>query len=524
MLPCCAFAQGGSCPNNWNSIDPNGNSVGIASYAGVKSCYYASKSIGSDSQYDGTSETVNGTHGPFAHIPGMQGCSGNCAKVTPAAGQGFIMRGGDTWSGGDLGVYWGRSGTGTGSQIYVGVDQNWFNPSCGSAWCRPVWNFSGVNADAFQADGGSRYWWFDNVEITALCNQESGVRANYASNIRASQLYFHGWTHCTNSNNVGFFTQGGPGSMADHNVIDGSDSSKNTFNGFFQSWSRIQFNYVQYVVSGVLGSTDSVHDNTFLHTVSSADGDHCNGVFTFSPLSGNSQLIYNNLIDNGTSCPGGVVLWFNGNGGTSSSWVGYGFGNVMYDLSSNPVNIGNHPSGDYGTYYWFNNTVDCTVGGCGGAPPSGPYWTIYDQNNHVIGSPLNFSCSGCKVPVCSAGSGSGCMDLTQTVAAANAQGYTASNNYKPISSCTSGSCSTLKPGADLSSSYCSTLSSIDSTAGQACQLSSGAGCSYNSSTHTLSCPNDAEYTRPSGGWQIGAFQTVLVNPPTPPTNLTGSAR
>src|SRR5271165_3711422 len=136
-----AFAAGGACPsgaNYLNPANPAGPMVTLSSL-GVSSCYYASKSIGSDTAYDGTQETVSGTHGPFAHIPGMTGCASKCASVTPAGGEGFIMRGGDTWTNSDLGDVWVWGGS-SGAPIYVGVDLNWYS---GSAWVRPVWTCGG---------------------------------------------------------------------------------------------------------------------------------------------------------------------------------------------------------------------------------------------------------------------------------------------------------------------------------------------------------------------------------------------
>jgi hypothetical protein len=531
MLPCCAFAQGGACPNNWNSIDPNGSVVGIASYAGIKSCYYASKSIGSDSAYDGTSETISGSHGPFAHIPGMNGCTGNCARVTPTAGQGFIMRGGDTWSGSDLGVYWAPSGTAN-NQIYIGVDQGWFYSStCGASWCRPIWNMSSVSRNVFLADGASRYWWFDNVEITGMNNAINGVYVQHASNIRASQLYFHGWTHTGGvGNNVGFFSQGGSGTMADHNVMDGSDSSKNTMNGFFSEWANIQYNYINYVVSGLIGTSDTVHDNVLHNTVLSADGDHCNGFFSFAPLSGTSQLMYNNVINMGSGCGGGVNLWFNGNGSTGPTWVGYGFGNIIYNTSgSNLIDIGNHGAGNYGTYYIFNNVVDCTNGGCGGTLPVGPYFAIYDQNNYTIGGDLSFDSTpsgGSVVGPCNNGKGAGCTDLNQTLATANAQGYTASSQppYEPSAKCTKSTCSTNGSGADLLSSICGKLQALDSAAFNACTKGTTAGVAYNTSNHTVTKLGVTAVARPSGIWDIGAYQVGSGTGPASPTNLTGSVQ
>jgi hypothetical protein len=341
-------------------------------------------------------------------------------------------------------------------------------------------------------------------------------------------LYFHGWTHCVSSNNVGFFSQGGSGATADHNIIDGSDSSKNTFNAFYSYWSTLQYNYIQYVASGLIGGSDILHDNVLKNTVISADGDHCNGFFTFYPESGNSQLIYSNVVAMGTACPGGVNMWFNGNAGSNSNWVGYGFGNVFYNTSGgNLVNFGNHGAANYGTYYFVNNTVDCSNGGCGGYPSSGPYWSIYDQNNHVIGGsylPLTPPSGGNVIGPCSYGAGTGCNDLKQSESTANGQGYTSTETspYSPASGCTSSTCSTVQNGTNLASAVCSGLQSINTDAYNACMKSGSAGCIYNTTNHTLTCPNHAANARPaSGAWDIGAYQfsSAQSQTPGPPTNL-----
>jgi hypothetical protein len=200
----------------------------------------------------------------------------------------------------------------------------------------------------------------------------------------------------------------------------------------------------------------------------------------------------------------------------------------MYNLSSNPVNIGNHGSGNYGTYYWFNNTVDCSVGGCGGAPPSGPFWTIYDNNNQTIPNPLDFSCAGCTVRACSVGSGNGCTDLAQSSSAATTQGYTSSEGaaYAPISTCTSATCGTVQSGTNVQS-YCTALSSINAAAATACQASTTTACTYNTSNRTLSCPRSARVPRPSiTAWDIGAYQFSAAGgadtSPAPPTSLAAT--
>ncbi len=182
----------------------------------------------------------------------------------------------------DLGVYWSASGNKT-HRIYIGVDTGWYNSTqCGSSWCRPVFNLSGSSNDAWLDSGSDSYYWIDNIEFINMQNNENGVHLMGAgTGIRASNLYFHAWSHAGGKDNVGFFSQGGPGAIADHNVIDGSDSSRNTFNAF-TSWSAIQYNVIKYVVSGLVGGSDVVHDNVLSNTVTSADSDHCNGFFTSS--------------------------------------------------------------------------------------------------------------------------------------------------------------------------------------------------------------------------------------------------
>src|SRR5208283_2265167 len=69
-------ASGGSC-----------NSIPVPS--GTTSCFYIAAN-GVDTN-NGTSESA-----PWLHAPGMKGCSGTCSSTTPTAGEGFILRGGDT--------------------------------------------------------------------------------------------------------------------------------------------------------------------------------------------------------------------------------------------------------------------------------------------------------------------------------------------------------------------------------------------------------------------------------------------
>jgi hypothetical protein len=519
-----SFAAGGACPSGNVTIDPTGKPITLASL-GVTSCFYISKSTGSDTNA-GTSEAT-----PWAHLPGMPSCTGTCSSTTPSAGEGFILRGGETWVASDLGVNLNVSGTST-NPIYYGVDPTWFNSSaCGGSWCRPIFNFQAAPTSNMWQFGSSDQWnIIDNLEWTGMQNNWNGILFQGASNNRVTRMYIHGWSHTGNTDNVGIFSQCGAGSNIDHNIVDGSDSTKNTFNGVFSGCGgTIAYNYFSYLVSAVLATVDIVHDNYVVNTVTSADGDHCNAIFGFSPNSEQGEVVYNNYINNGNACPGGVVLWLNGNGGALPSSLNFAFNNVMWGLSSNPLNIGNHATANYGTYYWFNNTVDCSLGGCGGTPGNG-YWLIYDNNNHFVPNGLNSDSSsygGVAPPVCSNGvngTSGGCTDLTQSETVANAQGYTSSETYpySPISTCTSSTCGTVAQGTNLAS-YCTALSAINSAAGAACLNSTTVACAYNTSNHTLSCPNDTANPRPStGAWDIGAYQFGPGQQPGAPTNLSGT--
>jgi hypothetical protein len=125
-----ARAAGGTCPGTSTYLAAaEAFSLTTLAANGITSCFFIS-AAGSDSN-NGTSEAT-----PWAHLPGMPTCTATCASTVPAAGEGFIFRGGDTWTTANFGVTWVWSGT-VANPIYIGVDQSWFS---GSAWARPIWN------------------------------------------------------------------------------------------------------------------------------------------------------------------------------------------------------------------------------------------------------------------------------------------------------------------------------------------------------------------------------------------------
>ena len=501
---------------------------------------YVSKSHGSN--HNTLAQATVSCHGnvsctPWASLPGMVSCSLNCASYRPGPGDHFILYGGDSWSASDLGVNWHWSGTSS-SKIYIGVDKTWYSSGvCGSSWCRPIFNCGGAacagnSNDYFQASGS--YVTFDNIEMTGIYQNDKTYGTDdffvvYAPNVEIKNMYFHGWSHgpvSTSANIYAIVYPGScslPGTLFHNNVVDGSDTTKDSMNGIYACFEQVYNNYFRYVVSAVLAHVNYVHDNVVEYPIYSYAGDHANGIFNFGPYSGTAIYQYNNVIRHTTRCAGCVNIWYNGYTGAHSSLVAYGFNNVMYDLnSSNIVDIASHPAGNYGNYYLFNNTTECgsdtSTTTCIGGADSGKTFQVYMENNHWITSGA----------VCSLGSGQGTCetevtDLAETVATANSQGYTSSQRY--AFSPTSATAPTVRAGTNMRSTYCTQLSAIDPAMGAACRADATDGCSYKTSHHTLICPARTANTRPSSTpWDIGAYEYATRSNVEAPTDRIATVK
>jgi hypothetical protein len=504
-----------ACPSGNQTIDPLGNPIPIANVGvtgtitgSITSCFFVSKATGADTN------TGLDENNAWAHLPGMPSCTNTCASHTPAPGEGFILRGGDAWVSSDLPLSWPQNGTST-NPIYIGVDKNWFNASCGGSWCRPIFNATGSNGSILSFV--NRSWVIaDNIEITGMNNSQSGCRMTGGSNVRCTQLYFHAWTHTGTTNNVGFFTQCGAGSMVDHNVADGSDSTKNTMNGVFITCAgTVQYNYFNFMVSGILGSVDNVNNNIVENAVNSADGDHCNGFFTFGPASGTVLYFYNN-IERGMSCAGGVNVWITGNS-TCAGCTAWVYNNIVEPsaASGNTVNIGGHATfGDTGTYHVYNNVVSALNGGtCFGNGATPPRSITNFGNNHCINTSK----------ICD-NTGTTCVDkggnLGQSLAVANGQGYTNTETewYSPANTCTPGPCSTLRAGINQTSLCTGNVTAL-------CRAITYPA--YNSTNHTMGISNVAPAGTPRGStWDVGSYQFSGsgAQAPQPPTGLLATVQ
>ena len=509
---------------------------GLTASAAAQHTYYISKSLGSDSN---TATQAQSKTTPWAHLPGMPSCSSKCASYTPVAGDSFILYGGDTWGVSDLGVNWQWSGN-SASTIYVGVDQTWYGSSCGSSFCRPVFNCAGAacsanNNDYFNVNAS--YVTFDNIEMTGLYKNDSNfgpdcyffVNGTY---IEVEHMYFHGWTLGTSGSNGGFaawygYSGGSPltGTQLHDNVFDGNDTAKNSLYGVWGGVEQLYNNYFRYLVADIVGLVNIMHDNTGEYMVLSASGDHCNLFFAEGTLSGTTLLAYNNLARNTNNsqswgCGGGVHFYLFGYTTSNQNYAAYYFNNIGVNLyPANLIDPGSSMgSGPWGTYYVFNNTFECGNDSSTAACIAGPgsqtmTLQVHSQNNHYITS---------TSPACVSQYGQTCTettDLTESVSTAKGYGYTSSETY--AFSPTSSSSPTVGQGTNQSS-LCSTIAVANSAAGTACQSDTTYGVGYNTSNHTVITPQRTTNTRPStGAWDIGAYEeTASGSSPNPPTGLT----
>lgn len=482
LCPLVAYAAG-TCPASVPS--------------GITGCYFADFVSGSDTA-NGTTEST-----PWQHFPGMVGCASTCAGITPMAGQGFILRGGITWTAAALGWNWTWSGSGTTSSpgctgsgcIYIGVDPLWFT---GASWERPI-----LNAGGAAITGGSignllmRCYCndvvVDNLEFTGLYwtgIPTFGTGANLAlgggspgigTNNTLEHLYIHGWAHNTSGSGTSENPCGIVGDTGDPNnnantileysVISGADTAQDSCSLIFGSPPLIAYNWLEYGSSGmIIDAPVSVHDNVVTNIVHSFDsGAHENGVEeNFSQ----TTVFYNNIIRHlGT---GALGLWL----APDTGYTAYAADNIIYDTDTTNVldfaaSIKTSPSG---TIIFWNNTTECGPDSnpnvqCIGQDPALTAVTV--QNDHFItsaGAYIGCTTSGCVTPTTIA-------NLKQSKATANGQGYTASQTY--AFSPTLVTNSTVGAGTSAASFYSASGIPAQSTT---------YGVNYNATTHTVSTP------------------------------------
>lgn len=563
--PLALFGAGGACPSGANYLslsNPTGSKVGLSSF-GVTNCYYIAAN-GSDSN-NGTSEST-----PWLHAPGMPACSAACASATPAAGEGFIFRGGDTWhfgkssaspyTGGSW-VWNGWSGT-SNNYIYVGVDPAWYS---GSSWARPIFNADNptstnpvsscpyqIAANSFVSFSTNRmvylngnYTIFDNFEMTGLCwnsnyqaGGNGGIYFDYSGpntgngNVAyVEDNYLHGWTHTAagaQAGGMGFFDYNqGYGETLRFNVVDGADSDVLSM----VPWGENSSGYdIEYNVTNDIGGAGDVfqechlfHDNLFENIYQNTDSStHSDIAFCYGEYGGGASdpnLFYNNIFRNvapsGTAFAGYVLT-----PDTPSGQTDYIFNNVFHDVNTGGSGNNNAmcDGGGCGPSIMWNNTAE---GGLSSSVPSGIVWgngsksvVVTSVNDHWISTG-----TGPSAVFTGPSSVTENNAIYQTLSTANSQGYTSTNDFSPISS---SAATVTASGANETSGYCAD-SVLHNAAAEATCKEGITGVSYNQTNHTVVYPAFPSVSRPAtGAWEVGAFEEGPSAQVTPPTNLTAT--
>lgn len=497
--------------------------------SGITTCYFADFASGSDSNA-GNSEST-----PWQHLPGMVGCTGNCSSTTPAAGKGFILKGGVTWTSAALGWNWAWSGTGTTSSpgctgsgcIYIGVDPSWYT---GSTWARPIMNAGGAVLTKGSAGNSllscyCNYVVFDNVEFTGL--YWSGVPAygtgnnvslaggspGIGTNDTFEHLYIHGWSHGSSSSGTVENPCGFTGDTADPNnnantileysVISGADTTKDSCSLVFGSPPYVEYNVLEYGSSAmVIDGTSTVHDNIVQNVVTSFDSSaHENGLeINYSK----NVTVYNNIFRHIGS--GSLTVWLAPDSGSTA----YFFNNVVYDTDvTNVIDLAASLSGSTGSDVLWNNTIEC-------GPDSNPnvvcaaginsaVKSVILQNNLFITNSGSFWNSGGVTP--SLGN-----NILMTKTTATSQGYTSSETYAFSPSAAYPTDAT--PGQGSSAAALCAASGVS-----ACNSDTTYGVAYNATNHTVSSPG-----RTANGWSsppdVGAYSYSKA--PSAPQNVQGT--
>ena len=476
--------------------------VAVGVGANAATTHYISTS-GADTNA-GTSKTA-----PWAHLPGMRSCVGNCAAYTPTAGDQFILRGCDVWTSSSLPVLWNWSGA-SGNPISITVDESWFNTSnCPSGWNRPVFDSGQTHLSVgayFQIAPNSTtsFGVLDNVEMKNLADDNYVKCYNSCSDWTWSNLYLHAWHVVTDGSCV--LVGGGansPNITFTNSIVDGSDATGANPPGgtCYVSYNTVPKNITNNVfhdvangiVVGVTAdSTYNFSGNLIYNILESNAGSHPNA---FETQGGATFLIHDNVVHDNL----GETAFLGGSGETDYVW-----NNVFYNIRGNPPDI--ETRNGFTTGFWFNNTVVPNSGNlCFLQTGSGSTAQTIENNHCITTGGLTNGSAGFTMRT----------NLVQTPTQAAGQSYTSSEAYAYSPSNTSGG--TVGTGTNLTNSCSGTLGSLCHDSVYACSQRT-----LNGVVQAV-CPSRSAIARSSSGaWDVGAYlySTASAGGPQAPTSLS----
>ena len=205
-----------ACPSNV----PNGSSL---------TCHYFSNALGSDTSYDGTQETVSGSHGPLQHAPGMPGCAGNCSNTSLGPNDALIFRGEVYPTSGFL--PWAENS----GVIYVGYDPNWNDGTLKSV--KPTSSGQGCTSVAVTLSGGGAA-----IQGSATANFLTSAVPAWAGNLQHITINNMGSGYTTNPS-VSF-----SGSLCNQLPTAVADIHSPVFDGSAAAWTTSTLYTGQYMV------------------------------------------------------------------------------------------------------------------------------------------------------------------------------------------------------------------------------------------------------------------------------------
>ena len=257
--------------------------------------YYADHSKGSDSS-SGTSTST-----PWQHVPGMSGCSSNCASTTPQPGDTFIFKGGETWTlhgSNDTLLFLAASGTAGNKITYIGGQQ--LEIPWGAGY--PVFDGGGVQgAKVIYAMTARSYITIDGIKV---------INAGYSAD----------------GSGCGIFLSGGSGvevknCLLDTNAVNALAFSTSTAgNGFYMHHNTIKNSGRVHILIGDTTFDDmriynNLHEGVGTYNPKSYHGDgFMIGADGTSDYGITNLKIYNNKFYGNWSSGATAAIYLNGTG------------------------------------------------------------------------------------------------------------------------------------------------------------------------------------------------------------------
>jgi len=471
---------------------------------------------GSDSN-DGMSKAT-----PWLHLPGMRTCSSVCASYIPAAGDQFILRGGDSWTNANFPITWTWSGSSR-SPIYIGVDHIWYS---GGSWTRPVFNAGGVavpgDRNHFIGFNSVIYVALDDIEMTGIYWSGAptygavGAITTWGSDyVTLENLYIHNWTHAigggTTDDNVYMVIGQTYPPFCGHcllanSIIQDADGGGNSGSATY-AWGGSIKNCIFHDLPNAILEMDAgsaeISGNLIFNITVSFGGIHENAIESLGGSSG-TLYIHDNVIHDVTA----ESMMLGNTGETDYVW-----NNVFYNLRNGlgPSFPQNRGQSGMSLYFWNNTIATSSVQNCfyWVSGFGGTFKTVAIQNTHCIttGGLYNTGPTATTLTVD--------HNVVQTPAAAAAQGYSAAQTYAysptPLANATL-AVGTIMCGVELACN--GPLGGLISDTTYACTQQTVKG------DFQLVCPARTVVARPSH-WDAGAYQHA---PPAAPTGLAGVAR